>query len=157
MGINKTLILLEDLDHTLIFGSYAETSEGNLLFQHNPHLRVYERHFARKLIEIIHETGEVIICTTAITGYAKKTIKLLGRSALELLSRKHCTSKNGSFKKTITEEWLFNYDQIIVIDDSTQVSVGTDHPKVSLLVPKEFHGQTDDQELLSLIDLLNKK
>ena len=155
MENNKTLILL-DLDHTLIYGSYAEIKEGSLLFQHNPYLRVYERPFARNLVNTIHEIGDVIVFTTALRSYAKKTIKLLGLQAIALLSRKHCSSKNGSFKKTITKEWLSNYDQIIVIDDSPQVWSGTDHQKVSLLVPKEFHGQSEDQELLTLIDLLNK-
>jgi TFIIF-interacting CTD phosphatase-like protein len=151
----RQLILL-DLDHTLIFGSYTEIKEGNLLFKHNQYLSVYERPFARKLVFTLHETGNVIVFTTALRSYAKKTIKLLGIQVLELLSRKQCLLQNGSFKKSIKQEWLSKYDQIIVIDDSPQVWIGTEHEKVSVLAPKEFHGQSDDQELISLIDLLNK-
>lgn len=153
MGNNKNLILL-DLDHTLIYGSYAKVKEGDLLFNYNLYLSVYKRPFTKELLGAVHQIGDIIVYTTALRAYAKKVIKSLEIEALDLFSRKNCMSKNGVFKKTINKDWIEKYDRIIIIDDSPQVWIGTNHPKVFLLVLKEFHGQAEDKELISLIDSL---
>ena len=60
----KQLIIL-DLDHTLIYGSYAETETAQLLFSHNKYLKVYKRNRAEELIELCKLKGDIIIYTTA--------------------------------------------------------------------------------------------
>lgn len=148
--MSKKLILL-DLDHTLIFGSYAETETANKLFRFNSYLSVYERPLARELVLLCQEKGDIIIYTTALKTYAKKISKSLGINPIQILSRKDCTKKNDSFKKNLNPEWIINYDEIIVIDDSPNVWVNcTD--SIVFLVPTEFRGDAQDLELQSIIE-----
>ena len=148
--MRKKLILL-DLDHTLIFGSYAETETANKLFKFNSYLSVYERPLARELVLLCQEKGDIIIYTTALKTYAKKISKSLEINPIQILSRKDCTKKNDSFKKTINSKWIINYDEIIVIDDSPNVWVNCPD-SIKFLVPKEFRGDARDLELQSIID-----
>ena len=148
--MRKKLILL-DLDHTLIFGSYAETETANKLFKFNSYLSVYERPLARELVLLCQEKGDIIIYTTALKTYAKKISKSLEINPSQILSRKDCTKKNDSFKKTINSKWIINYDEIIVIDDSPNVWVNCPD-SIKFLVPKEFRGDARDLELQSIID-----
>ena len=85
----KKLILL-DLDHTLIYGSYAATETADKLFKFNAYLSVYERPLARDLVLLCQQKGEIIIYTTALKTYAKKISKALKIYPLEILSRKDC-------------------------------------------------------------------
>ena len=148
--MSKKLILL-DLDHTLIYGSYAETETANKLFKFNAILSVYERPLARDLVVLCQEKGDIIIYTTALKTYAKKISKSLGINPIQILSRKDCIRKNDSFKKTINQEWILNYDEIIIIDDSP--NVWKNCPDfIKFLVPTEFRGDTRDLELQSIIE-----
>jgi phosphoserine phosphatase len=148
--MSKKLILL-DLDHTLIYGSYAETETANKLFKFNSYLSVYERPLARELILLCQEKGDIIIYTTALKTYAKKISRSLQINPITILSRKDCTKKNDSYKKNINPEWILNYDEIIVIDDSPNVWVNCPD-SIKFLVPKEFRGDARDLELQSVID-----
>ena len=146
----KKLILL-DLDHTLIYGSYAETETANKLFKFNSYLSVYERPLARDLVLLCQEKGDIIIYTTALKTYAKKISKSLEINPINILSRKDCTKKNDSFKKTINPEWIINYDEIIVIDDSPNVWKNCPD-SIKFLVPTEFRGDVSDFELQPIIE-----
>jgi hypothetical protein len=148
--MSKKLILL-DLDHTLIYGSYAETETANKLFKFNSYLSVYERPLARELVLLCQEKGDIIIYTTALKTYAKKISRSLQINPITILSRKDCTKKNDSFKKNIKPEWILSYDEIIVIDDSPNVWVNCPD-SIKFLVPKEFRGDARDLELQSIID-----
>jgi hypothetical protein len=148
--MSKKLILL-DLDHTLIYGSYAETETANKLFKFNSYLSVYERPLARELILLCQEKGDIIIYTTALKTYAKKISRSLQINPITILSRKDCTKKNDSYKKNINPEWILNYDEIIVIDDSPNVWVNCPD-SIKFLVPKEFRGDARDLELQSVIE-----
>ena len=148
--MSKKLILL-DLDHTLIYGSYAETETANKLFKFNSYLSVYERPLARDLVKICKEKGDIIIYTTALKTYAKKISKSLGINPIQILSRKDCSKKNDSFKKTINLEWTYFYDEIIVIDDSPNVWKNCSD-SIKFLVPTEFRGDALDLELQSIIE-----
>jgi phosphoserine phosphatase len=53
----KTLILL-DLDHTLIYGSFAPSESAPLLFEYSQYLKVYERPYARQFIHHLQELGD---------------------------------------------------------------------------------------------------
>lgn len=148
--MSKKLILL-DLDHTLIYGSYAETETANKLFKFNRYLSVYERPLARELVLLCQEKGDIIIFTTALKTYAKKISSSLQINPITILSRKDCTKNNESFKKNINPEWILSYDEIIVIDDSPNVWVNCPD-FIKFLVPKEFRGDARDLELQSIID-----
>jgi len=148
--MRKKLILL-DLDHTLIYGSYAETETANKLFKFNAYLSVYERPLARELVLLCQEKGDIVIYTTALKTYAKKISKSLEINPIQILSRKDCSKKNDSFKKNLNPEWIVNYDEIIVIDDSP--NVWKNCPDfIKFLVPTEFRGDTRDLELQSILD-----
>jgi TFIIF-interacting CTD phosphatase-like protein len=148
--MRKKLILL-DLDHTLIYGSYAETETANKLFKFNNYLSVYERPLARELVLICQEKGDIIIYTTALKTYAKKISKSLEINPIQILSRKDCTKKNDSFKKTINSKWIINYDEIIVIDDSPNVWLNSPD-SIKFFIPTEFRGDVQDSELQSIIE-----
>ena len=148
--MSKKLILL-DLDHTLIYGSYAETETAKKLFKFNAFLSVYERPLARDLVLLCQEKGDIIIYTTALKTYAKKISNSLQINPIEILSRKDCIKKNDSFKKTINLKWIDVYDEIIVIDDSPNVWKNCPD-SIKFLVPKEFRGDARDLELQSIIE-----
>ena len=150
--MSKKLILL-DLDHTLIYGSYAETETANKLFKFNSYLSVYERPLASDLVLLCHEKGDIIIYTTALKTYAKKISKSLQINPITILSRKDCTKKNDSFKKNTNPKWILSYDEIIVIDDSPNIWVNFPD-SIKFLVPTEFRGDARDLELQPIIDVI---
>jgi len=149
----KRLILL-DLDHTLIYGSYAPTEGAIKLFQFNKYLAVYERPLAKELIELCKNTGEVIIYTTALRRYAKKISELLQIDPIQILSRKNCLKIKEQYRKIIDDNWIEKYETIIVIDDSPNVWKNTTD-SIHFLVPTEFRGDANDTDLLEVIDKLN--
>jgi len=76
ISILNTLILL-DLDHTLIYGSYATSESAPLLFSYSQYLNVYERPYARQFISHLQDLGDIIVFTTAKEDYAMKICELL--------------------------------------------------------------------------------
>lgn len=151
--MNTTLILL-DLDHTLIYGSYAPSEEANKLFQFNPYLAVYERPLAKELVELCKKTGDIIIYTTALKTYATKISKSLNIEPIQILSRKNCSRINEQYRKQIDSSWIEMYETIIIIDDSPNVWKDTDD-SIHFLVPTEFRGDANDTNLSEIIDKLN--
>ena len=150
----KQLILL-DLDHTLIYGSYAETETAELLFQHNKYLKVYKRHLAEDLVKLCQSKSDIIVYTTALRRYAKTICNLLEIQPVELLSRKNCITVEGKLKKEIKPEWIANYNRILVIDDSPNVWM-INNNKIDFLVPNEFRGDKNDFGLQTIINELNR-
>lgn len=146
----KTLILL-DLDHTMIYGSYAENESADLLFRYHKYLTVYERPLARELIDILKNKGNIIVYTTALRRYAKMICFSLDIKYIELLSRKNCILINRKLHKEVRQEWLDLYEQIIIIDDSPNVWLNSADEKIIFLVPDEFRGQKNDMGLASII------
>jgi hypothetical protein len=151
--MNTTLILL-DLDHTLIYGSYAPSEEANKLFQFNPYLAVYERPLAKELVELCKNTGDIIIYTTALKTYASKISKSLKVEPIQILSRKNCLKIKEQYRKHINPIWIESYETIIVIDDSPNVWINTDDT-IYFLVPTEFRGNVNDTNLSKIIDKIN--
>ena len=150
----KQLILL-DLDHTLIYGSYAENETAELLFQHNKYLKVYKRHLAVDLVKLCQSKSDIIVYTTALRRYAKTICNLLEIQPVELLSRKNCITVEGKLKKEIKPEWMANYNRILVIDDSPNVWI-TGDTKIDFLVPAEFRGQANDLGLEKILNELKR-
>lgn len=145
----KNLFLL-DLDHTLIYGSYAPSEAAEFLFQYSPFLKVYERPFARDLIKTIQTRGDIIVFTTAKKDYAEGICEKLQINPLKILSRSHCEKKGSGFIKKLRKTWSNKYSQILIIDDSPQVWE-TNNSQVEFIVPKEFRGEKDDKELIKVI------
>ena len=150
----KRLIIL-DLDHTLIYGSYAETETAELLFQHNKYLKVYKRHLAEDLVKLCQAKADIIVYTTALRRYAKSICNLLDIQPVELLSRKNCITINGKLRKEVKPEWIANYNRIVIIDDSPNVWIN-DSDKIEFLVPDEFRGDANDLGLRTIINKLNR-
>lgn len=146
----KNLFIL-DLDHTLIYGSFAEKESANLLFRYHKYLTVYERPLARELVEICKKKGDVIVYTTALRRYAKLICISLGIEYIELLSRRNCLPINGKHQKEVKQNWLDLYDQIIIIDDSPNVWLNATDTKIKFLVPDEFRGNANDMGLHAII------
>ncbi len=150
----KLLIIL-DLDHTLIYGSYAESETAELLFQHNKYLKVYKRHLAEDLVKLCQSKSDIIVYTTALRMYAKRISNLLDIQPVELLSRKNCKTIDGKLRKEIKPEWIANYNRILVIDDSPNVWM-INNNKIDFLVPVEFRGDANDLGLHTIINELIK-
>jgi phosphoserine phosphatase len=150
----KNLFIL-DLDNTLIYGSYAEQESAPLLFHYNTYLKVYKRPLAEQLIEICKVNGDIIIYTTALRPYANRIARKLNIQPIEILSRKQCLFKNGSWKKRVKDEWINKYDKITIIDDSP--NVWQDIPSTTeLLIPTEFRGSENDFGLEEIITKLSR-
>ena len=74
----KRLCLL-DLDHTLIYGSYAPSEAVTLLFKYNEYLSVYERPYVHEFIKRIKEkyTSIMITLKRSITHFTSMQTKFL--------------------------------------------------------------------------------
>lgn len=150
----KQLLLL-DLDHTLIYGSYAEQESAPFLFQYNNYLKVYKRPLSEELIAHCKEIGDIIVYTTALRPYANRIANKLNIQPIELLCRKDCLFKNGSWLKKVKVEWINKYDKIIIIDDSP--NVWQDIPtSIEILIPTEFRGSKNDFGLEEIITKLSR-
>ena len=89
MGRNKLCLL--DLDHTLIYGSYAPTEKTELLFEHSQYLKVYKRPFVEEFIDFLnHYYTHIIVYTTAKKDYANRICSDLGIHAIKILTRQDC-------------------------------------------------------------------
>lgn len=150
----KKILIILDLDHTLIYGSYAPSEEANKLFQFNSYLAVYERPLAKELVDLCKNTGDIIIYTTALKTYANKISKSLNIEPIQILSRKNCLRIKEQYRKQIEPIWIESYETIIVIDDSPNVWINTDD-SIHFLVPTEFRGDANDTNLSEIIDKLN--
>ena len=148
-------LCLLDLDHTLIYGSYAPSEDSELLFQYNQYLKVYKRPFVDHFLHFIKNFyTDIIIYTTAKRDYAKRISKDLNINAIQILSRRDCSKSNNGYIKTIRKEWIDNYDQIHIIDDSPHVWDTNAYPekKFLFIIPKEFRGSSKDLELKNIMD-----
>jgi RNA polymerase II subunit A small phosphatase-like protein len=149
----KTLILL-DLDHTLIYGSYATSESAPLLFSYSQYLNVYERPCARQFISHLQDLGDIIVFTTAKEDYAMKICELLDIRPHQLLSRKDCKKVGDGFQKVLKKNWLNSYEKILIIDDSPNVWKTPLSDSIQWIVPSEFRGEVTDDGLLTGLDSL---
>ena len=68
-----TRLCILDLDHTLIYGSYAPHEKTALLFEYNAYLKVCKRPFAEGFIDFLnHYYTHIIVYTTAKEDYANR-------------------------------------------------------------------------------------
>lgn len=148
----KTLFLL-DLDHTLIYGSYAPSESSPLLFHYSQFLKVYERPYARQFIRHLQGIGDIIVFTTAKEDYAIQICECLEIQPIEILSRAQCKQIGDSYRKEFRPSWLQQYHRLFIVDDSPNVWITPDHADIRWIVPSEFRGDASDDGLLACIDL----
>ena len=149
----KTLILL-DLDHTLIYGSFAPSESAPLLFEYSQFLKVYERPQARNFIQKLQNTGDIIVFTTAKEDYAIKICELLDIRPHQLLRRRDCKKVGDGFQKVLKKNWLNSYEKILIIDDSPNVWKTPLSDSIQWIVPSEFRGEVADYGLLTCMESL---
>ena len=149
----KTLILL-DLDHTLIYGSFAPSESAPLLFEYSQYLKVYERPHAHQFIQHLQELGDIIVFTTAKEDYALTICELLEICPNQLLSRKDCKEVGDKFQKVLKKNWLNTYQKILIVDDSPNVWKTPPSDSIHWIVPSEFRGEVADDGLLTCMDSL---
>ena len=150
--MKKKRLFVLDLDHTLIYGSYAPSESAKLLFQYNEYLKVYERPYARELIELVQSKGDVIVFTTAKRDYAERTIQELGIRAITLYARDECKETISGYKKKLPSKYSEQYDSIRIIDDDPGVWMEND--VLEFLKPSEFLGDLLDKGLVILLNRL---
>ena len=156
-NIKKGTLILLDLDHTIIYGSYAETETAKFLFAHNKYLKVYERPMARELVQLCKEIGDIIVFTTALKDYAKRICKELDINPIELYSRKNCEQIDNHYKKELKKVWKTSYQKILVIDDSPNVWQNAEGDHIKFIIPKEFRGSNLDHGLKRIIEDLQSE
>ncbi|WP_374960305.1 HAD family hydrolase [Gilvibacter sp.] len=156
---NKKLCLL-DLDHTLIYGSYAPTERVELLLEYSEYLKVYKRPFVNDFVSFLNKHYRtIIVYTTAKEDYANRICLELEIKAVSILTRNDCLSQNDHYYKTFQPEWAKTYQSIHIIDDSPNVWLETEPYKnqIELFIPKEFRGEINDTELLDITKRLQLK
>jgi TFIIF-interacting CTD phosphatase-like protein len=147
-------LCLLDLDHTLIYGSYAPSEKVELLFSYSEYLKVYKRPFVDEFINYVHTFYDtIIVYTTAKADYAHRICTSLKIDTQQILSREDCLNKKESFYKIFQGSWALDYTTIDIIDDSPNVWLNTEkfENKINFIVPKEFRGKHDDKELVKLM------
>jgi TFIIF-interacting CTD phosphatase-like protein len=149
----KRLIVL-DLDNTLIYGTYQIGLLARILYKYSRSLIIYERPYAREFIARCHETGDVIVFSTAVRDYAEHVIQHLNIQPIEIYTREDCTLENGFFEKSLPGFYFEIYDEIIVVDDSPDVWDLKTQARCRFLIPDGFTGDSKDEELRLLLDKL---
>lgn len=151
-------LCLLDLDHTLIYGSYAPSEKAELLFEYSEYLKVYKRPFVDEFIDFLNRYyTHIIIYTTAKEDYANRICLELNIDTFKIFTRQDCKQKNDRYYKSFQLQWDHLYEKIDIIDDSPNVWLGTDalESKIKFIVPKEFRGELDDNELTRIINVIS--
>jgi len=93
-------LIFLDLDHTLIFGSYKELPELNLMFKYGSWLWVYERpgaiDFARRVCQI----APTFVYTTAMKDYATQAVSELAFKPQNIFTRENCLRVGDAYRKS---------------------------------------------------------
>jgi len=142
-----------DLDHTLIYGSYAPSETAQFLFQYNKYLKVYERPYARALVNLVQSQGAVIVFTSAKQDYAQRIIEELDIKPIQLFSRADCLEDKGEYRKELPRSYSKEFSSITIIDDNPLVWL--ENKKFEILSPSKFFGQRTDNKLLEIIKQIN--
>lgn len=152
---SKKILIVLDLDHTLIYSTDYQVEHLKILLEYPP-LIIHERPFARDLVDTCRQTGEIIVFTTAVKNYAERVCSKLEINYTKLLSREDCRVVNGMFEKYVEQDWLNNYDEVLVIDDSPEIWDSTARRNCTFLVPEKFTGSAHDNDLEEIINKLNQ-
>ena len=151
----KKLLIIIDLDNTLVFSSEYRLEQVELLLKYPP-LFIHVRPFAHELVNTCKLMGDIIVFTTAVDDYAQKVCNELEINYTKLFSRRDCQISNGMYVKYMDENWLKSYDKIIIIDDSPEIWDHNTRNNCVFLVPEKYTGNPNDNGLKRIIDNLKK-
>lgn len=151
----KRLVLL-DLDNTLIYSDYSAKLKVNKLFKYMDFLYVYERPYAKDLIQRCHEIGEVMIFTMSEWEYAIQISEHLDIRPTRIFYCDHCVIKEGAITKVLPDQFYQLYDEIIIIDDSPKIWDVRIPGPCRFMVPFMFTGDKNDDGLKLIMDRLSE-
>ena len=149
----KDRLIILDLDHTLIYASYAESETASQLCEYDELLTIYERPYVREFISTCKKLGDVIIYTLSDRDYAELICDKLNIKPLEIMAGLGSYLGYEDIQKSIKSSWYKKYKDIVVIDDSPGLWRSSDREKARFIVPPEFMGDAHD-DALRYIDLL---
>jgi TFIIF-interacting CTD phosphatase-like protein len=145
----KKLTIL-DLDNTLIFSTVNQNLTAKILFRFSKLMVVYERPFAREFVARCHETGDVVVFTTAVREYAEKVCEHLDIRPFELFSREDCVGQPDWYIKSVPDYYFDVYDEITIFDDFPEIWDHKSQMNCRIIRVKEFLGDGRDDVLINL-------
>ena len=143
----KNRLIILDLDHTLIYASYAESETASQLCEYDELLTIYERPYVREFISTCKNLGDVIVYTFADRDYAELVCDRLNINPLEIVAGLDNYISLEDTQKSIKSSWYKKYKDIVVIDDSPGLWRSSDREKARFIVPPEFMGDAHDDAL----------
>ena len=146
----KKLTIL-DLDNTIIYCSTIHNLPVKVAFKYSEYLTIYERPFAKQLIQRCHEIGDVVVFTTAEREYAGKICEKLNIKPMVLFARENCIVEQGTYLKSVPDPFYKIYDTITIIDDLPEVWDRNAHKNCRIIPVSEFKGEVDDCELSKIV------
>lgn len=123
---------------------------ANLEYDRKNGWRVLKRPYADLFFRELSSFYEIVIWSDDSFPVAQEVISKWGIPAIGCLHRDQCTKKKKGFVKDLRRLGR-NLDRVVVIDHDPHSFML--NPQNAILI-KEFQGNTDDKELLCLIDLL---
>jgi TFIIF-interacting CTD phosphatase-like protein len=143
----KDRLIILDLDHTLIYASYAESETASLLCEYDELLTIYERPYVREFISTCKNLGDVIVYTLSDRDYADLVCDKLNIKPLEIIAGLGGYLGYEDIQKSIKSSWYKKYRDIVVIDDSPELWRSSDRERARFIVPPEFMGDASDDAL----------
>lgn len=156
--LTERLLLILDLDETLIHGSEAVQNQGFAV----GHFSVVKRPYVCEFMRFCCEHFDVAIWTTATVDYVEPTLHEICdfNDALEFIwCRERCTPRGEGFdgefrwikdlKKVRKKGW--DFDRVLMVEDKPE-NLSRHYGNVIRIAP--FTGDCDDRELLRLMPFL---
>ncbi|CAA9986381.1 mitochondrial import inner membrane translocase subunit TIM50, putative [Plasmodium knowlesi strain H] len=112
--------------------------------------RVLKRPYADMFFKELSSFYEIVIWSEDNFPVAQEVISKWGIPAIGCLHRDQCSKKRGYYVKDLKRLGR-NLDRVVIIDHDAHAFML--QPENGILI-KEFHGDVNDKEILSLIDLL---
>ena len=146
--MNNRLYIL-DLDHCLIYASYQELPDLELISKRKWHY-LYHRPNVLDILKYVQKTGDLVFYTSSKMDYAKwvvNSFQLNNQSTI--YSRKFCKKKNTEYgeiylKSVVNLPIIKFYKEIIVLDDRTDL---WSDEGAELNDIKPWMGEVSDNEL----------
>lgn len=148
--MNSSLVIV-DLDHTLIYGSYTHEPGLDKLAQFNELLAIYKRPGVDSFVQQLQHV-DTVVYSAAKEDYVHTIVDRLKVPAREILHRNHCkrSSSTDSYHKWLRRTWVRQYDQILIIDDSPHLWSKQAREIAHWMIPPKFMGDVHDNYLDSI-------
>lgn len=150
-----------DLDNCLIFSSYVELNELELISKRKYHY-LYHRPDLSFFLNYLTKTGDILFYTSSKKDYAKWVVDSFKLKVdYQIFSRRFCKKRFTEFGEIYYKSIDFislkkRYKKIIVIDDRIDLWLNNDSIEFFDISP--FMGEKDDQILkLWILNRLKKQ